>query len=109
MIMAQEMVMRDKHRQTYLLFMGLITELCREAWVLKDAKKDAEVTPTSCADIRLIAVEYLNDEVEMNKAVPLESYPIVDTKILLAEAHFPTSAPRTSGTSSVVPSDTRSS
>ncbi|KAL3352212.1 hypothetical protein AABB24_020331 [Solanum stoloniferum] len=101
MIIAQEMVMRVKQRHTSLPFSLSITKLCRWARVLRGVKKDVEMIPTSSTDIWRIEAEHLKDE-----AIPVDSYPVVDTDSLPAEALLPTPTHGTSGTPCVVPSDT---
>uniref|UniRef100_M1DUF8 Putative plant transposon protein domain-containing protein n=1 Tax=Solanum tuberosum TaxID=4113 RepID=M1DUF8_SOLTU len=109
MIIGQDMAIRAKQRQTSLPFPVLITNLGRRAQVPFDAKKDVEVTPTSCTDIRWIETEYLKDEAEKKKVVLVDTSPIVYTDTLPAEAFLPTLISKPLGISSVAPSMTPSS
>ncbi|KAG5580847.1 hypothetical protein H5410_051474, partial [Solanum commersonii] len=86
-IIAHEMLMRAKQRQTSLSFLN-----------------DVEVIPTSSIDIHSIKAEYLKDDVEKKKGAPVDNSPILD-----AEAPLPTLALGPSSTSSAYPFVTPSS
>uniref|UniRef100_M1DQX1 Putative plant transposon protein domain-containing protein n=1 Tax=Solanum tuberosum TaxID=4113 RepID=M1DQX1_SOLTU len=109
MIIAQEMVIRAKQRQTSFPFPILITELCRRAQVPKDVKKDMEFIPTSSTDIWRIEVEYLKDQVEMKEESPADSSSVIDTETKPAEPSLPTPAPGPSCTCTTIPYDAPSS
>ncbi|KAG5630243.1 hypothetical protein H5410_001960 [Solanum commersonii] len=93
MLMVQEMVMRAKQRQTSIHIPVLITEMCMQARVPRDKKKDMEVIPTSSTNIRRIEAEYLKDEAMKKKASPVEISTVVDPQTLPAEATLPSDTP----------------
>ncbi|KAK4731587.1 hypothetical protein R3W88_024575 [Solanum pinnatisectum] len=98
LLISQEMAIRAKQKQTSLPFPVLINELCRCARVPRDTARDIKVTLSSSTDIRCIEVEYIQEEADRRRAVPVDISLDVDVGLLLAEATSPTPASGPSGT-----------
>uniref|UniRef100_M1DJT9 Polyprotein protein n=1 Tax=Solanum tuberosum TaxID=4113 RepID=M1DJT9_SOLTU len=94
------MAMRSKQRQTTLPFPVLIIELCRQARVPRDAKKEVEIILISSTNIWRIKAKYLKDQADkMEKAALVDLSPIVVIDSIPAEKTLPTSALGPLGTS----------
>lgn len=106
--MAQEMVTSSKKNHTSLPFSVWITELYRCSRVLREAKKNVEVIPTSFVDLGRIEGEYIKDEAEKKKVSTVDTSSVLDMDTLPVEAHWPP-AHGPSSTSSIIPFDVRGS
>uniref|UniRef100_M1DYL2 1,3-beta-D-glucan glucanohydrolase n=1 Tax=Solanum tuberosum TaxID=4113 RepID=M1DYL2_SOLTU len=100
LIIEKEVAIRAKQSQTSLPFSMLITELCWRARVSLVKKMNMEVNPTSSPDIRRIEAEYTRDEAERRRETMVDTFSVVDVKMLETNTTPPTQAGELSDTSS---------